>query len=134
MTESNICQFCEISPSTLYNIFKCEHKFCETCVFYSLFRYFGGIAIKDEDFRSKFFCPSCNDDSTESMEDFIYACNPNKFPNVTKICESCHDARLYCYCYICKVYFCKECLDKRHNKIKSSRGTSSQKILHSEII
>lgn len=104
--------------------FSCQHLICHKCSFTNLLSYIskttqGLTGIINQ--STTYPCAKCNKGQSEDLiRDFFsnHVVKRSFTQNLYgKVCDACDTFELKAYCYQCKSYFCKKCLEKIHNSI-----------------
>lgn len=112
-----MCDTCHSSTNLKDKIFNCSHVYCNECLYYNCFSYISKIYKVEEGMRLRFPCPQCKAESFSNLDDFLIEENSLVQLEKNKNCQACEENKLNVYCVNCKIYYCNDCIDKKHNVI-----------------
>ena len=122
LLECNKCQLENVSHKIMK--YSCGHNICQKCSFTYLLLYISKITkglSSNYNRNQTFECFVCNNgNSSITINEYFNSTVMKKSFTQNlygKCCDACDSFELKSYCYQCKSYFCKKCIEKVHNYI-----------------
>ena len=70
--EAKSCDYCKSSENKTYQIFNCQHSFCNDCVYYNSFSFLAKVYKMEVQLKILFPCILCEELSVQTYDNFYF--------------------------------------------------------------